>query len=98
VERLLVERVEQLVARVEHGDGAAWIELVATASALAAVAAQNRPEARGQLLTTAEFAERCGVRPKTILRKKARGEIRPAVQLGTRGRAALRWRGDEVLA
>jgi hypothetical protein len=63
---------------------------------LAAVLPSIAPERRGALLTTAQMAERMNVTPKTLLRRKARGLIRPAMVLGKRGSGALRWSGTEV--
>jgi helix-turn-helix protein len=91
--RRLCERLAMLEARLT--DDAAWDEYRETAAALAAILPTLAPERRGWLLTTAELAERLGVSPKTVLRRKASGELKPAVVMGRRGRAALRWRGDE---
>lgn len=90
-ERRLVERLEQLEARLDGGDPEAWREYAGMATALAAIAPQLTPEATGGLLTTRELAERLHVHPKTILRRRKRGELQPAAVLGHRGRAALRW-------
>jgi hypothetical protein len=68
----------------------AWPPYVATAAALAAILAQIRRE--GSLLTTAEMAERLGIKPKTLLKHKKRGTVRPALQEGK----LIRWRGDEA--
>ena len=38
------------------------------------------------------LVERLGISSKTLLRRKASGEMRPAMVLGRRGRAAVRWR------
>ena len=43
--------------------------------------------------TNPEIAKSLNLSPKSLLRRKARGEIRPAVQRGK----LIRWRGDEVL-
>jgi len=94
--RLLEDRMVQLEQRVRQGDEGAWEAYVTTVNALVAVLAQAAPGARGQLLSTKEMAEKLGIAPKTLLRRKARGQVRPALQLGKRGRAAIRWRGDEV--
>jgi hypothetical protein len=89
---LLSSRLEQLEIRVQGGDEAAWIEYGATAAALAQVFAHVAPGRRGELLTTEQMAERLNLSPKTLLKRKARGEIRPALQRGK----LIRWRGDEV--
>jgi excisionase family DNA binding protein len=64
-------------------------------AALAAIAPLTVPGADGRLLTTKELASAMAVSPRTVLRKRKRGELQ-AVQLGQRGRAALRWRRDGV--
>jgi hypothetical protein len=45
-------------------------------------------------LTTAEMARRMGIAPKTLLKHKALGKVRPAIQRGK----LIRWRGDEATA
>jgi hypothetical protein len=92
--RRLTGRLQELEARLEKGDETAWPSYCDTVHALAAVAPTLSPEYRGALLTTAQMAERFGVTPKTLLKHKAAGRIRPAVQSGR----MLRWRGDEALA
>jgi hypothetical protein len=89
---LLEARAVEFEGRVRGGDETAWPGYLRVLSCLAAILAQAEPRA-GELLTTAELAARMGVAPKTLLRRRARGEIQ-AVQLGKRGRAALRWRAD----
>ncbi len=89
-ERRLVGRLEELERRLDAGDDA-WREYSEAAAALAAVAPLTVPGANGALLTTAEMAGRLGITSKTLLRKRARGEIQAAAVLGQRGRAALRW-------
>jgi predicted site-specific integrase-resolvase len=51
------------------------------------------PGAGGELLTTAQMAERLGIKPKTLLRHKSNGAVRPALQRGK----LIRWKGDEVV-
>jgi hypothetical protein len=92
--RRLASRLDELEPKLDAGDVAAWSAYEATAVALAAISAQIRPEARGALLTTAQMAARLNITPKTLLRRKASKEIRPAVQRGH----LIRWRGDEVAA
>jgi hypothetical protein len=67
-----------------------------TLNALARLVPLLAPGAHGELLTTKAMAERLGISPKTLLKRKASGEIHPAVQIGARGVAAIRWRGDEM--
>ncbi len=98
---LLLERAAERIERrllaldrvVEAGDTSAWPDYLATAAALAALEPTTRPEKTGRLLTTQEMARKLGVSSRTVLRKRKRGELTPAVQLGRRGRAALRWSG-----
>jgi hypothetical protein len=85
-ERRLLARLEELDARLDD-DATAWIEYRDTATALATLATRQRES--GQLMTTAQLAEQFHVSSKTILRRKARGELQPAMQLSKR---ALRWR------
>ena len=90
--RLLTKRLEELEARLHTGDGAAWQEYRGTVQALATVQAQVG-QGRKEFLTTKEMAERLGLSPKTLLRRKAKGDIRPTVQRGK----LIRWKnGDEV--
>jgi len=60
--------------------------------ALAAVLLQLAPGARGELLTTAEMAGRLGITSKTLLRRKSKDKLRPALAKGK----LIRWRGDEM--
>jgi hypothetical protein len=89
-------RLSDLIDRVESGDASAWPDLIEMVKAMAALAPHVAPGARGELLTTKQMAERLGIAPKTLLKRKARGQATPALQLGRRGRAAIRWKGDEV--
>jgi hypothetical protein len=91
--RMLAERLARLEDRVRGGDEAAWGAYAETARTLALLLPTLAPERRGELLTTAEMAARIGITSKTLLRRKARGEIRPAVQAGK----LIRWRGSETL-
>lgn len=50
------------------------------------------PGGRGELLTTAQMAERLGIAPKTLLKHKAAGAVKPALQRGK----LIRWKGDEA--
>ena len=92
-EPLLVKRLGQLQERLQAGDEAAWSEFLEVVKVLAALLPNLRPEAGGAMLTTAEMAARLGVKPKTLLRHKAEGKIRPAVGQGK----LLRWSGQERL-
>ena len=94
--RLLEDRLAALGDRLRAGDEAAWTDFLVTANTLTAMLAQLTPGAAGELLTTKEMATRLGIAPKTLLKRKAKGQVRPPVQLGRRGRAAIRWKGNEV--
>jgi hypothetical protein len=92
--RHLVSRLAELDERLERADAGAWNDFLATTNALATVLANLSSDRHGGLLSTAEMARRLNVAPKTLLRRKARGEIRPALQRGK----WIRWRGDEWTA
>lgn len=94
--RLLEGRLGILADRVGSGDESSWGDLLATLTTYTQVLAQLAPGAHGGLLSTKEMAERLNIAPKTLLRRKAKGQVRPALQLGKRGRAAIRWRGNEL--
>jgi excisionase family DNA binding protein len=88
----LLERLERLEHQLDQGD-AVWRGYCAAAAALAAIVPHTRPGADGRLLTTQELAAVMQVSAKTVLRKRRDGTL-TAVQLGKRGRGALRWRAD----
>jgi len=92
---LLDARLRELEARLD-ADATAWPDYLAVLDTMVGVLAQLRPEAGGGLLTTKEMAERLHVAPKTVLAMRKRGQLRPAREIGKRGRAAIRWRADEV--
>jgi hypothetical protein len=100
-EALLLRRLEALQARLEAGDDAAWDEYRDVLRTLAAVAQAATPGAAAECLTTKQMAERLNVSVKTLLRHKAAGKIRPAVEAGGRakgkGGKLLRWTGRETL-
>ena len=91
----LGERLMLLEERL-HDDPAIWSEYCAVATALAQILPNIAPGRQGELLTTKEMAARLSVSPKTLLKRWKTGELRPAVVLGKRGRAAMRWNGSEV--
>jgi hypothetical protein len=92
----LVARLETLESRLQDDQAAPWSEYAAIAQALAAILPTLAPGRHGELLTTKEMAARLAIAPKTLLKRKRAGVVRPALDLGRRGRAAVRWRGDEV--
>jgi hypothetical protein len=89
----LADRLDELERRLEAGDEAAMAEYRETAQALAVITPALAPERGGSLLTTAQMAERLAISPKTLLKRKARGEIQPAL---TRGKF-IRWSSREAL-
>jgi hypothetical protein len=96
VERVLELRLADLLGRVEDGQDAAWAEFLDVVKAMVTLSPLVAPGARGEFLSTKQMAERLGIAPKTLLKRKADGKATPALQLGRRGRAAIRWKGDEV--
>ena len=88
--QLLTARVAGLEERVRAGDESAWSPYL---DAIRALAQLDKPE-RGAMLSTADMAARLGVRPKSLLRRVQRGDVRPAVRSGK----LIRWRGDEIPA
>jgi len=87
----LAVRLELLESRLSDDDPMTWQEYRQTAATLAALRTQLPPGRGEELLTTAQMAERLNVTPKTLLKRKAKGHISPAVQEGK----LIRWRGDE---
>jgi hypothetical protein len=87
----LASRLEALEHRLDVGEDV-WLEYATLAAHLATVLAQAAPGGQGRLLTTREMAELVGVTPKSLLRAKAKGRVKPAHQLGR----LIRWKGSEV--
>jgi hypothetical protein len=88
---ILIPRLAgQLRARVNNGDEAALPAYLATMRTLTAVLEHVSPGQ--QLLTTRQMAERLGIQPKALLRRKARGVVKPALQKGK----LIRWKADGV--
>jgi hypothetical protein len=90
--RVIAARLDALVTRLAAGETAAWPELAETVKVLALLLPALTPERRGSLLTTGEMAARLGIAPKSLLRYKSKGTLRPALQVGK----LIRWRGDEA--
>jgi hypothetical protein len=88
----LVPHIEELDERIGRGDTSTWPEYRDALRTLAIVLDQAAPGRGGELLTTSQMAVRLGLSPKSLLRHKAAGSVRPAVQRGK----LIRWRGDEV--
>ncbi len=91
-EPILIKRLGELQASLQAGEGA-WSEFLEVVQALVALTQAVKPENGGPMLTTQEMATRLGVAPKTLLRHKARGRIRPTVERGK----LIRWSGQERL-
>ncbi len=92
-EPLLVARLQQLTVRVEANDETVWSEFLHIVGILAALGPTLAPERVGAMLTTEEMAARFGISAKTLLKRKNRGEIEPALQQGH----LIRWSGHEAL-
>ena len=92
----LAARLDTLGAQLEAGDDGVWPVYLATANTLAALLPNLTPGSRGELLSTREMAERLGISSRTLLKRRKAGAIRPALVLGSRGRAAIRWRADDT--
>ena len=83
----------------EGASSPAWSEYLTTLNVLLALKATDGVAgSNGGLLSTREMADRMGVAPKTLLRWRAQGRVKPAVQIGQRGRAAVRWKGTETIS
>ena len=91
--RLLEERLGHLEDQVRGGNEAAWGPYLATIGPASTLADRLAPGSRGELITTKQLAEALSITPKTLLKRKARGELKPALQRGK----LIRWRGDEVV-
>jgi hypothetical protein len=89
---VLAARLAALEVELQTGEEARWPDYIATAQALAAIVSNLAPERGGSLLTTAQMAARLSISAKTLLKRKAHGEIRPALERGK----LIRWRGDEI--
>ena len=89
--RRIAARLLVLDRELEAGDLSGWEEYVVLAQALAQLEQATSPVRTGRLMSTHEMAGRLGISPKTLLRRRARGEVEPALVMGKRGRGALRW-------
>ena len=88
---MLETRLGLLERRLRDGDDSALSDYCLVAQTLAAVSAHAAPGAGGKLITTKELGTLLGLSPKAILKRRKAGAIGGAVQLGQRGRGALRW-------
>jgi hypothetical protein len=92
---LLLARVADLEKRVQDGDETAWKPYLESLTVLSSVVPRLEPGASGELLKTRDMALRLGIAPKTLLKwRKKIGKVQgaEAVQNGSRGRAAIRWK------
>ena len=71
-------------------DPAGWSEYYIAVQALAAIEPRL---GQGELLTTADMAQRLSLSPKTLLKHRKAGAIKPALSRGK----LIRWKGDEVV-
>jgi hypothetical protein len=91
--QMLEARLVALEPRIHAGDEGAWDAYVSTLNALVGVLSQVASGSQGELLSTRQMAERLGIAPKTLLRRKAKGDVRPAMQAGK----LIRWKGTETV-
>ena len=91
-EKILVDRAGELRARLP-GEPALLVEYCEVVKALAAILPATAPGASGELLSTEEAAARFGISAKTLLRRKARGEVKPMIERGK----FLRWSAGQTL-
>jgi excisionase family DNA binding protein len=92
LEPLLAKRVSELTMRVEQGDADCWRPLCEALLAYQALQTIGSPERQGRPLSTAEMAQRLGVKPKSLRRMVQQQRIRPAVKVGR----LMRWSGQEA--
>jgi hypothetical protein len=90
-EQPLLQRLAQLRERVQSGDESIWPDYLDGIRTLVSLERALAPENRGAMLTTQEMAARFGLTPKSLLRRKASGDIQPALQKGK----LVRWTGHE---
>ncbi len=90
---MLTNRLELLQNRLQAGEEGLWIEVCEVVRTLTQLRTALLPEHGGPMLTTAQMASRLGVSPKTLLKHKKNGKIRPTEQQGK----LLRWSGQERL-
>jgi hypothetical protein len=91
--RLLDVRLTQLEERLLSGDETAWRDYLVTLEAAVKLDHQLTPGAHGEMVSTRAMAERLGIKPKTLLRRKAKGQVTPAMQAGR----LIRWKGTEAV-
>lgn len=89
-ELMLQQRLRQLEQKIREGDDTMWPEYAQIAQALATV--ETKTQQQPEYLSTREMAARLGVSTKTLLRRKQRGQLAPALQVGK----LIRWRAAEA--
>jgi hypothetical protein len=87
---LLVARLDVLEARIRGGDETGWTDYLATVNTLVRVRAETVPGAHGELLTSAQLADRLNLSEKTVRRRWKKGQLGPSFGEGK----TLRWRAD----
>lgn len=93
---LILQRLVALEQRIQDGDEAAWTPYLEAATMLTALLPHVQPGAHGQMLTTAEMADRLHVSTKTLRKWSKAGRVPEGVKVvrnGVAGRAAIRWKG-----
>jgi hypothetical protein len=95
VVELAIERLSTRLLDLEGRltDEETWAAFLVTLQALTRLL-EVSPGRWDQLLTTKQMAARLNVSARTLLRKRRQGVVAPAIQLGERGRGALRWRRE----
>lgn len=88
--RVVEGRLADLEGRATAGDETVWPAYLETLAAAVTLKRTLAPGARGEMLTTAEMADRLQLSTKTVLRKVKAGQLKPE-RFGKRGRGALRW-------
>jgi hypothetical protein len=90
-EQPLIQHLEQLRECVQSGNETSWRDYLDGIRTLICLERALAPENRGVMLTTQEMTARFGLTPKSLLRRKASGDIQPALQRGK----LVRWSGSE---
>lgn len=90
---LLEARLAVLEERVAGGDEIAWPLYLVTLESALKLDQQLTPGAHGELLSTKQMAERLGVTPKSLIRRKSKGQAAPASQVGR----IIRWKPAEAV-
>jgi len=87
--RLIEARLIEIEAHLHEGD-AVWADYFATVKIALEIEARLTPGGHGELISTADLAKRLNLSPKTILRRKKAGTLRPAIAVGK----LIRWKAE----